>query len=131
MMEKVNLLDQFCKPHGMKVNVDKTKFFVLNGNRHDKESVVVDSIVVGPCEQYVYLGCIFTADGSVSSSIKVEAQTRMCHVLKFISFLNKNNDVPFHIKKRVFPIIQLPEYLISTVLFTHQNTSYTHTHQWK
>ena len=27
-----------------------------------------------------------------------------------------------------FPIIQLPEYLISTVLFVRQNTSYTHTH---
>ena len=26
-----------------------------------------------------------------------------------------------------FPIIQLPEYLISTVLFARQNTSYTHT----
>ena len=73
MMEKVNLLNQFCNSHGLKVNVNKTKFFVINGNRHDKESMVVDSTVVGPCEQYVYLGCIFTADGSVSSSIKVEA----------------------------------------------------------
>ena len=51
----------------------RLNFFVINGNRHDKETMVVDSNVVGPCQQYVYLGCIFTADGSVSSSIKVEA----------------------------------------------------------
>ena len=33
----------------------------------------------------------------------------------------------------VFPTIRLPEYLISTVLFARQNTSYTHTHthRWK
>ena len=32
-----------------------------------------------------------------------------------------------HSQKKEFPIIQLPEYLNSTVLFARQNTSYTHT----
>ncbi len=26
----------------------------------------------------------------------------MCHVLKFISFVNRNNDIPFFIKKKIF-----------------------------
>ena len=73
MLEKLNLLNQFCNSHGMVVNSTKTKFFVINGNRQDEEQMVVGDITVDICEQYVYLGCIFTADGSVSSSIKAEA----------------------------------------------------------
>ena len=108
MIQKLNLLDQFCNSHGMIVNSSKTKFFVINGNRQDEEQMVVGGFVVDTCEQYVYLGCIFTADGSVSSSIKAEAQSRICHVLKFVSFLNKNNDIPFKIKYQIFQLALMP-----------------------
>lgn len=108
MMVKLNFLNQFCNSHGMIVNISKTKFYVINGNEYDKEPMVVESMVVDLCEQYTYLGCIFTADGSISSSIKAEAKARMCHTLKFISFVNKNNDVPFYIKNMIFQLALLP-----------------------
>ena len=63
MMNKLNLLNLFCNSHGMKVNSTKTKFFVINGSEEDKRVMVVEGIAVHPCEQYVYLGCIFTGDG--------------------------------------------------------------------
>ncbi|MPC81345.1 hypothetical protein E2C01_075955 [Portunus trituberculatus] len=51
---------------------------------------------------YIYLGSPFTSDGSVSSALKVHAKTILSHVLKFVSFVKKNNVVPFVVKRRVF-----------------------------
>ena len=50
----------------------------------------------------MYLGSPFTSDGCVSSAIKEHAKLKMCHALKFVSFVNKNNDIPFVVKRRVF-----------------------------
>ena len=52
------------------------------------------------CDSYTYLGSIFTCDGSVSSAVSNYAKT--AHALTFVSFLQKNRDVPFYVKRRVF-----------------------------
>ena len=54
------------------------------------------------CKYYVYLGSPFAADGLTSSSIKINANLRMCQALKFVSFCHKNNDVPFYVKFKLF-----------------------------
>ena len=41
-------------------------------------------------------------DGYVSSTVQEHAKKKLCHVLKFVSFVKRNNDVPFIIKRRVF-----------------------------
>ena len=64
------------------------------------------------CDHYIYLGSPFTSDGSISSAIKVRAQLKLCHALKFISFISKNNDVPFKIKRKLFDAA-----FVSTVLY--------------
>ncbi len=102
MIQKLSLMNKFCDDYGMEVNEGKTKFFVINGTIEDKETVRIGDLKVEPCSQYMYLGSPFTADGSVSSSVKAHATAKMAHVTKFISFLKKNNDIPFHVKKRVF-----------------------------
>ena len=50
---------------------------------------------------YIYLGSPFTSVGSVSSAVKLHAKNNSCHV-KYVSFVKKNNDIPFIVKKRVF-----------------------------
>ena len=37
----------------------------------------------------------------MSSAIKVHAKTKLTHVVKFVSFVKKNNDVPYVVKRRV------------------------------
>ena len=49
----------------------------------------------------MYLGSPFTDDASPSTAIA----NKMCHVLKFVSFINRNNDIPFTIKKKVFDAV--------------------------
>ncbi|CAL4234322.1 unnamed protein product [Meganyctiphanes norvegica] len=51
---------------------------------------------------YIYLGSPFSGDGMTSSSIKINANFRMCQALKFVSFCLKNKDTPFYVKKKVF-----------------------------
>ena len=48
------------------------------------------------------MGSPFTCDGAVNSSVKQHAKSKLCHVIKFVSFIKKNNDVPFIVKRRVF-----------------------------
>lgn len=68
----------------------------------DEEPLRVDNLVIEKCSKYVYLGSIFTDNGSVSSALKAHALMKTTHVLKFVAFIKKNNDVPFIVKRRVF-----------------------------
>ena len=73
----------------------------------------MDGLAMEACDQYVYLGSPFTADEATSATIKVHDSNKMCHTLKFMSLINKNNnDIPFIIKRRVFEAS-----LTSTVLY--------------
>ncbi len=102
MIDKIKILQEYCIEYGMRINESKTKFFVINGDRGDQSNMVVEGLKIEHCNTYIYLGSPFTSDGNVSSAVKVHAKNKMPHVLKFISFLNKNNDAPFTVKKRVF-----------------------------
>ena len=95
----------------MKVNVSKTKFIVINGKDEDKRDLVIDGMSVKRCAQYTYLGSPFADGGSTSDSIKINATSRMCQALKFVSFCQKNNDIPFCVKKKVFDAAVMSSFL--------------------
>lgn len=71
-------------------------------DERDREPLVVDELKVEWCNSYIYLGSPFTSDGCVSSAVKEHAKRKMCHALKYVSFVNKNNDIAFLVKRRVF-----------------------------
>ena len=102
MSKKLEILHRFCDEYGMKINVSKTKFFLINGVVGDTRPMHVDGMTIEHCDSYNYLGSPFTCDGSVTSAVKEHARSKLCHVLKFVSFVKKNNDVPFIVKRRVF-----------------------------
>ena len=141
---KLRILYEYCNEYGMKVNNDKTKFFVVNGEAGDKQALCVDGHVIDHCTSYVYLGSCFTCDGSVSTSVKQHATQKISHVLKFVSFVEKNNTVPFIVKRRVFdaaltssllysceswlsadikPLIKLYHWALKALLGVRKNTS--------
>ena len=115
MLQKLKILHDFCSQNNMKVNLGKTKFMVINGEEHDKYPLIVEDLVVRWCEQYVYLGSVITADGMSSSAIAADAKIRMAQVMKFISFVQKNNDVPFFVKMRVFKACVMSSLLYACV----------------
>ena len=97
MLSKIAILYEFGNKYGMKVNLSKTKFFVINCGAGDADRV--NDLIIEHCSSYVYLGCHFTCDGSVPATVKLHAQNKLCQVSKFISIIRKNNDVPFIVKK--------------------------------
>ena len=53
------------------------------------------------CQKYVYLGVIFTSDGSSSSSLQEHANDKQKHFNKLVIFLNTNEGMPFFAKRKV------------------------------
>ena len=68
----------------------------------DRQPLRVAELAVQQCQQYTYLGATFTADGSVHQAVRAHANAKAAHVAKFVSFIKKNNDVPFVMKKNAY-----------------------------
>ena len=112
LVKKVKLLLQFCSKYGMIINEKKTKLMVINGSENDKESVIINDLTIKHCDLYIYLGSPFTSDGTFTSAVKAHIQEKMAHFHKFIAFVEKNSDIPFVVKKRVFDAC-----LLSAILY--------------
>ena len=54
------------------------------------------------CSSYIYLGAVFSQDGSIETATKIHCQIKEKHVLKFIAFITKNTDCPFWVKEKGF-----------------------------
>ena len=101
-VKKLGVLTDFCRTSGMVVDMSKTKFMVINGRANDKDPLVTEDLVVDNCDSYTYLGVIFTQDGKSDSTVREHVRNKQCHIIKFLSFLSKNPDAPFSVRKTVF-----------------------------
>ena len=99
LIEKLYILDEFYESHDMIMNESKAKFMVIHGDVHDRMLLKISSKMIAHCDQYVYLGCIFTSDGSIKSSLCTQVADRQKHYNKLILFLCNNCDMPFVMKK--------------------------------
>ena len=97
VMRKFKKCQQFCQEYGMHINEKKTKFMVIN---HD-EAVICNNATVRYCKSYTYLGATITDDGSYRTMLEINSKEQMKQLVKFYSFLNRNPEVPFSIKKKV------------------------------
>ena len=98
---KLSLLNDYCESHEMVINIGKTKLMVINGDQHDRREVNIGELCISHCDEYVYLGAIFTADGSTLSSLKRHFTVKQAQLNKLIIFLNVNKDMPFIAKWKV------------------------------
>ena len=74
---------------------------VINGQDYDKLPVDIRGNSIYVCDEYVYLGAVFTSDVSIKSSIANHAKDRAKHLHKLIMFLNTNRDFPLCVKRKV------------------------------
>ena len=102
LIEKLGFLSVYCKQYGMIINEDKTKLMVIHGNIKDRETIQLGPFAIKHCDKYVYLGAIFTADGSISSSINEHVKEKTKCLNKLLIFLAANYDAPFFVKRKVF-----------------------------
>ena len=79
----------------MVVNADKTNFMVINGDDQDKTPIRLRENVIRHCDQYVYLGSVFTSDGSTKYSIELHVKEKEKHFHKLVMFFVYQSRVSF------------------------------------
>ena len=87
LIEKLEIMHEYCLSHGMRVNISKTKFMVINGDGQDRQPINVADLVIEHCDKYVYLGAVFTADGSTASSLREHAASIKKHLNKVAIYI--------------------------------------------
>jgi hypothetical protein len=103
LCQKLEILAKWCNQSGMVINEDKTEYMSFNST--EKRPIFLNThagmVTVSQCTEYVYLGCIITSDGKLSSSVKKHVSTRGKSMNKLVRFLDKNENAPFSVKKKV------------------------------
>ena len=112
-IKKVKILMDYCQKSGMRINQDKTKFMVINGNSGSRAPIVIDNEQVDNCGSYVYLGAVFTQDAKIESVLAIYCKDKYKHVLKFFAFVAKNGNFPLWVKKKV-----LEAAIVSAILYS-------------
>ena len=81
------------------LNENKTKFMVINGTVADHRPIIVKGTKIENCDNYVYLGSIFTEDGTIQSSIKQHCKMKASLLLKYQASIQKKLRLPILGKK--------------------------------
>ena len=91
LCQKLEVLANWCNQSGMVINEDKTEYMSFNSN--EKQPILLFThagmVTVSHCTEYVYLGCIITSDGKISSAVSKHVATRGKSTNKLVRFLDK------------------------------------------
>ena len=106
LIDKLNLLAQWCDKCGMVINEDKTKFMAFATSDPDARKPIDlqlqhGHVQVTHCSEYKYLGAIVTSDGKVSSSLQKHSVAKEKDLNKLTIFLEANKNAPYSVKKTV------------------------------
>ena len=99
MSSKLDLLINSAEDIGMTINPQKSKFIAVNSD--NRTTYRNGNICMSSTDTYTYLGTPISAS-PISKQVRDHLQAKSAHVLKFFSFLNKNRDAPFPIKRKVW-----------------------------
>ena len=99
MKQKLSLLVEAINVLQMEVHPSKSKYMTVNAT--DTIPFIRDNFKITHTNEYTYLGATISAN-SVTKHIALHVTDKMPHVWKFFSFLRKNQDSPFWVKKQVW-----------------------------
>ena len=99
MLRKLETLIETCNGLNMQLHPEKSKFMTVHAK--DREPFVVQNIVIQHADSYVYLGSPIL-NASINKQVCEHTELKQCQVRKFRSFLRKNSEAPFAVKKAVW-----------------------------
>ena len=117
-MLKLRALVDYCDDYGMRVNLKKTKFMVINGDENDRLDFTYKHITVKHQPTYLYLGAWITESGKIKDAIKLHVEHNSNLVNKFAIFCSANSSMPFKFKRKVFDAAITSALLYSTESWT-------------
>lgn len=84
---------------GMIIHPTKSQFISVNVVDHTP--FILDDVTVSATDEYIYLGSLITND-KAADNVKKHVTSKHKHTMKYLSFLRKNSDAPYSIKKVVW-----------------------------
>ncbi len=113
LIRKFIKLAEYCKENNIKLQLGKCCFLVINSrNITDKADIVIGDDVIVNKNNFIYLGCIITDAGNVTTDVKTEIEKKEKKLNQFIAFLTQNKNAPLAVKEWV-----LDSCIVSTVLY--------------
>ena len=99
MESKLNLLQRSCDEIGMLIHPNKSQFITVCTN--DTTPFQLGDIIIRHTESYCYLGTPISGK-PIQQQVTEHLKAKQSHVRKYLSFLSKNSDAPFIVKKTVW-----------------------------
>ena len=84
---------------GMIIHPSNSQF--ISDKARDKVPIRLDGITIKPTDTYIYLG-MPVSNQPLAKQVDNHLRSKMCHILKFSSFLTKNSDAPYIVKRSVW-----------------------------
>lgn len=124
MSIKLALLMEATKQTDMSIHPIKSKYFAIN--TLDQEPFVIDDVVISYQDVYTYLGTPIS-NSSMQKQVAQHAGSKQSHVRKFASFLARNCDAPFVVKRAVWESCLSSSILYSCESWMVNNVTPIHT----
>lgn len=99
MSQKLELLKNCTDTIGMKIHPAKSQYIVINSD--DSLPFHVANIEIKKTDKYQYLGT-WISNASIAEQAKYHLKSKANQTFKFSSFLAKNQDAPFPVKRKVW-----------------------------
>ena len=99
MLEKLRTLCRASREIGMDIHPVKSQFLAINAD--DVSPFIIDGVTISNTDSYVYLGTPMM-DAGISKQVEEHLRSKLSHLFKFSSFVRKNADAPYAIKKTVW-----------------------------
>ena len=99
MQTKLQLLKSEADSIGMLFHRSKCQY--LSVNAQDKTPFLLENTTINHTESYTYLGAT-VSDNNIATQVKHHIEMKKSHARKFVSFLTKNSDAPYAVKRKVW-----------------------------
>ncbi len=96
MSKKLSPLAESCHQINSNIHPIKSRFMTVNTN--DREPFILQNVVISYTQEYTFIGSQ-VSNSKLSKQVSSQVDSKHCHVRKFTSFICKNEDVPYIVKK--------------------------------
>jgi len=99
LQKKLEILSQSAEKIGMKLHPTKSQY--MTTTRNDTGHFTVSKCAIHHTKSYAYLGCVISPE-SLQTQEQREINQRQCQGLKFLAFIQQNQDAPYQLKQKVW-----------------------------
>jgi hypothetical protein len=122
LQHTLNAFSKYCNTWKLKVNIDKTKILIFNGNTNDYKTIfTLGNRTIENIKEYKYLGLTLTKLNKFNITKKLLTQ-RATKAMYFILSKSKDNNLSIECKLKLFDSMVTPILLYGCEIWGYENT---------